>query len=191
MPSALRPRSAQERRWWRIALACLSLVYLSLWPVQFALDFLRERNLLRLALALLFLCAAAAVVAALARARAGLRAWLVLALVAAVYLALAGEMSIVQERLHLLEYGALALVFRRAVAARFAAAPPGTSRPGASAALLAAGLTAAAGLTDELIQGVLPNRHYDPRDVGFNALAGALALGAEAALGWARRPPPP
>ena len=180
-----RTRGAEERRWWRLTLVLLGLVYLSLWPLQFALDFLRARNLLRASLALLFLAAAGAVVASLARRRAGRREWLTLALVAAVYAALASSLEIVQERLHLLEYGLVALGFRRALAARAAAgeAAGGRWRP----ALTAAGLTALAGLVDELLQGVLPNRHYDLRDVGLNALSGVVALAAESALGWARR----
>ena len=48
-------------------------------------------------------------------------------------------------------------------------------------------LTALAGWLDEGIQGLLPNRVYDLRDVGFNALAGALALASAAALEAARQ----
>ena len=32
------------------------------------------------------------------------------------------------------------------------------------------------GVLDELLQGLLPNRVYDPRDIAFNALAGVLGL---------------
>ena len=56
-------RSAEERRWWRLTLTYLGVVYLSLWPLQYVLDFLRTRNLLRLSLALLFLGAAALLIA--------------------------------------------------------------------------------------------------------------------------------
>ena len=38
------------------------------------------------------------------------------------------------------------------------------------------------GWLDEGVQGLLPNRMYDLRDVAFNALAAALALGAAAAV---------
>ena len=32
------------------------------------------------------------------------------------------------------------------------------------------------GFLDELLQGLLPNRVYDPRDIGMNGLAGAIGL---------------
>lgn len=178
-------RSAAERRWWRASLAFLALIYLSLWPVQFALDFLRERNLLRVAIATIFGVALVAVLRLLVRRRAGLREWLTLALVGAAYLIVASRMTIVQERLHLAEYGALALLFRAALAARRARGE-GAPAPGLAVDGLALLLAAAAGLLDELIQGVLPNRQYDLRDVGFNALAAAMAVVAARGLDAAR-----
>jgi len=177
-------KSAEERRWWRISWAYVAAIYLSLYPLQFALDFLRERNLLRLSLAALALVLAGVAVRVLARRCAGRREWLVLVLVGATYALAAMRMPIVQERLHLAEYGLLALAFRRALALRAAASG---GRPGAlGTAAGAAGLAALAGLVDELIQGVLPNRQYDLRDVGFNAGAAVLALVAAGALAGAR-----
>jgi hypothetical protein len=177
-------RSAEERRWWRISWAYVATIYLSLYPLQFALDFLRERNLLRLSLAALALGLAGVGVRALARRRARRREWLALALVGALYALVALQMPIVQERLHLAEYGLLALAFRRALALRAAASGGRPDALGTAAG--AAGLAALAGLVDELLQGVLPNRQYDLRDVGFNAGAAVLALAAAAALGAAR-----
>ena len=46
----------------------------------------------------------------------------------------------------------------------------------------ALGIAAAVGWLDEAVQGILPNRIYDLRDVAFNALAAGLALAAAAAL---------
>lgn len=178
-------RSAEERRWWRASLAFLALIYLSLWPLQFALDFLRERNLLRVAIATIFGVALVAVLRRLARRGAGRREWATLALVGGVYLIVASRMTIVQERLHLAEYGALALLFRAALAAR-RARDEGAPAPALGVDALALLLAAAAGLLDELIQGILPNRQYDLRDVGFNALAAAMALGAARGLDAAR-----
>lgn len=176
---------SDERRWWRISLAYLAGIYLSLYPLQFVLDFLRARNLLRLSLATLFVGAAALVVVWMRRRGAGRLEWLALGGIAALYAALLERMTIVQERLHLLEYGLLALGFRAALEAR--------SRRRADSAgswrVLAGAwaLTAAAGWLDEGIQALLPNRVYDLRDVGFNALAGALALASAAALEAARQ----
>lgn len=175
---------AGERRWWWIAWTYVAAIYLSLYPLQFVLDFLRARNLLRLSLGVLALALAAAAAAALVRRRAGAREWTALAATGALYALLALHMPIVQERLHLAEYGLLALAFRRALELR--AAGRG-GRPGPlGVAVRAAGLAAVAGLADELIQGVLPNRQYDLRDVGFNAGAAVLALAASAGLAAAR-----
>lgn len=179
-------RSAEERRWWRASFALLALIYLSLWPVQFALDFLRERNLLRVAIAAIFGAALVALLRVLVRRRAGRREWLALAGAALVYLAVASRMTIVQERLHLAEYGALALLFRAALGARVGGEPEAALGRGLRVEALAIGLAAAAGLLDEVIQGILPNRQYDLRDVGFNALAAAMAVGAARGLDAAR-----
>ncbi len=45
----------------------------------------------------------------------------------------------------------------------------------------------ALGLLDECLQLFVPSRVFDPWDILFNVLAGALAVGASVALGWARR----
>lgn len=174
-----------ERRWWRISFAYLAGIYLSLYPLQFVLDFLRARNLLRLSLAALFVAAAAAVAIWMRRRQAGRLEWLALSGVGAVYAALLERMTILQERLHLLEYGLLALGFRAALEAR---RRRGVGPAGAGWVPVGAwALTASAGWLDEGIQAVLPNRVYDLRDVGFNALAGALSLASASALEAARR----
>ena len=46
--------------------------------------------------------------------------------------------------------------------------------------------TSAVGLLDECLQLAVPSRAFDPWDILFNVLAGALAVGASVALGWAR-----
>ena len=42
------------------------------------------------------------------------------------------------------------------------------------------------GWVDKGLQSTLPNRFHDWRDVGFNALAGLMAIGAIGALAWAQ-----
>lgn len=172
----------RERRWWRIAGGISLAIYLSLYPLQFLLDALRARGLLAPTVAACFALVAGGVVIWLVRRRGGLRAWLALAVAGTLYLALMTRLEVVQERFHLLEYGALALVLRRALAESFARRWRGRAlawRAGGGAILGAA----LVGWGDELIQALLPNRVYDLRDVGFNALAAALAIGTLAALG--------
>ena len=173
-------RTPLERRLWLAVGIAVSLLLAALYPLQFVLDALRARSLLRLTIAALFLACAAAVVGALARNRAPLLAWLVVALAGTVYAALALAMEVPQERLHLVEYGALALLLRAAIAESVLRRPAG--RRVSNVDVWALGAATAIGWIDEGVQGILPNRIYDLRDVAFNALAAALALVAGAAV---------
>ena len=66
------PADGDERRAWTIALGLVGAIYLSLYPLPFLLEALRERNLLRLAVAALFAAAALGVVAQAVARRARL-----------------------------------------------------------------------------------------------------------------------
>ena len=68
--------------------------------------------------------------------------------------------AIPDEIVHLLEYGILAGLLRRAL-------------PGAGAAIGVAGLI---GGLDEITQGVTAGRVFDVRDIGINVVAAALAV---------------
>lgn len=173
-------RTPLERRLWRAVVVAVGLLLVALYPMQFALDLLRARNLLRFTIAALFLLCAGAVIGGLLRRRAPLLAWLVVALAGALYAAIALAMEVPQERLHLVEYGFLALLLRAAIAVSVAARPDG--RRVSNVDVWALGAATAVGWIDEAVQGILPNRIYDLRDVAFNALAAALALVAAAAV---------
>jgi len=72
------------------------------------------------------------------------------------------------ERTHLLEYGVAAWLSWRAI---------GPLVPGPVAGYgAAAALAAAIGYGDELVQGILPGRYYDLRDVAMNALGALLGV---------------
>lgn len=173
-------RTPLERRLWLAVAVAVGLLLAALYPMQFLLDALRARNLLRLTIAALFLFCAAAVVGGLLRRRAPLLAWLVVALAGALYAAIALAMEVPQERLHLVEYGALALLLRMAIAESVAARSAADRVSNVDVWALGAATTV--GWIDEGVQGILPNRMYDLRDVAFNALAAALALLAAAAV---------
>jgi hypothetical protein len=79
-------------------------------------------------------------------------------------------LSIPEERVHFLQYGLMALLARHACAGR-----DGGTRIGAGI-LLALLLTSGLGLLDECLQGLVPNRVFDWRDVGMNAGAALTAL---------------
>jgi len=179
-------RSRAERRLWSAAGLLLGAIYVTLYPAQFALDALRERNLLRVAIVAAGSAAAVALVVTLGRRRAGWREWAAWLAAATAYVVIAARLGIVQERIHLLEYGAVALLFLAALEERTKAA--GQRSPALRLYLIAALLTGLAGWIDEAIQWALPNRYYDLRDVRLNALAGSLALAALALARAVRRP---
>lgn len=160
----------------------LAFIYSTLGVARSVTNALRDAGYLRYSVAAAFGLALLLVGVQLVRVRPKLSwsSWGVLALSALVYAAVVSSMESPEERLHLLEYGLVALLAERAMPKRLS----GARRLGAAAAF-----TAAAGWCDELIQALLPSRYYDLRDVGFNALAGALALGALAAFRLTRPRP--
>ena len=95
-------------------------------------------------------------------------------------------MSIPEERLHFLQYGLMAILARRALAPYFDA------RRTYLWSVLAVGLI---GWGDEAIQGLLPDRVYDPVDMGINVLGVLLTLAGYEALhnelGWRAVANPP
>jgi hypothetical protein len=179
------PENAQERRlWWLAALYFLAILATAYF-VRFAVDFLRARGWLGSSFWILTAAVALAGAWWLTRHRPRPRELAYAAAVAAVYAGAFLAMSRIEERIHLFQYGLLALLLDAALAAR---ARRGGGPSGAwSRALVAGGLTALAGLLDELWQGWLPNRMYDTRDVALNAASGALALLALAGWRWLRR----
>lgn len=104
----------------------------------------------------------------LRRRRAPWWAYAALAGAAVLYvLAFASLRTARLERTHLLEYGLAALLAWRALA------PTVQGSAGYLAAALVAG---AVGYGDELLQAVVPGRHYDIRDVGMNVLGAVLGV---------------
>ena len=102
--------------------------------------------------------------------------------VAAAYILVFVRMAIPTERSHLIEYGVVAVLVHEALRER---ARHGRRVPApALLAVLAAGLV---GVLDECIQVLLPSRVFDPLDMLFNVLGGAMAVSASAALARARR----
>lgn len=162
----------------RIALSALLLgIYSTLYVARNVSNLLRDAGLLRAAVVSAFLVAGLGVVVFLVR-HPSLRAPRTLFAtlgVALVYCAVIFPMSSPEEKLHFLEYGAVGVL------AFFAARPEWST---ARRFIFAVLFTLAAGWLDEGIQALLPNRHYDLRDVGFNALAGTMAL---TAFGFIRR----
>ncbi|HXT20369.1 MAG TPA: hypothetical protein VN923_06440 [Thermoanaerobaculia bacterium] len=183
-------RNARERRLWLLAAILVGAIYGSAYFVQFLLDALRSRGVLEAAIWSALLVAAAAGLALLVRQRPGRWEVALLLVAAAIYALWLRELRIIQERIHLIEYGALGALAYAALRERWqqAARPPTIESMSAAPpppprrrwqrwpTLWAILIAAAAGWGDELVQGLLPNRVYDLRDVATNAEAAALCV---------------
>ena len=134
------------------------------WPTP-----LRERNLLQVSFALVVLLLVVALVAHWVKSRPG---WAEIGVAIGVALAYLGtflRMASPEERTHLIEYGIVAALIHQALLERLR-----NGRAVPMPAALTVSVTAALGVLDECIQAMLPNRVFDARDVGFNALAGFM-----------------
>ena len=182
MPAMRFFSSHRERRLWLWTLAVVVAIYSTLGLTGMLAGLLREHGLDAPLFLLFMLLVAATVVTHGIKARAG-RAEITVALgVATAYLLVLFRMSILEERSHLIEYGVLgvliyAALVERASQGRRVPLPP----------LLAVVATTGLGALDEGIQWFLPTRVFDPQDILFNFLAGAMAIGSSVALAWARR----
>lgn len=180
-------RTARERRLWIAAGIAVLLVYGSAYFVQFLLLALRERGWLGPSILGSFLVVGAGALAWLVRQRPRWDEVALLVATAGVYVLLFRHLTIIQERIHLLQYGALGALFYAALLERWPQPrPAGAPRWQRLPALLATALAAAAGWGDEVVQGILPNRVYDLRDVVLNALSGALVVAVLSARRWLR-----
>lgn len=182
--------SKREQRLWLWTLAIIVAIYATLGFAPKLAGALREQGLLEAAFGVALLLVIATVVAQALRLRPrGLEVAVALG-VAACYMLVFVRMAVPEERTHLIEYGVVGLfiheaLIERARHGRRVLAPP----------VLAIVATALVGALDEGIQAVLPSRVFDLRDIVFNFLGGAMAVGASVALAWARRrraaPPDP
>lgn len=167
---------------WGWALAVLVAVYAAAALAGSLVDLIGTEALIAVAFTVGFGLSVAAVVGlALARrSRSGI--WVALG-VAAAYMMIPVRSGLpTLERTHLFEYGLLAVLLYEAMSERRAngGLPP---LPGLAAILAATML----GWMDETVQGLIPTRVYDVRDVLVNALAATVAVGAAATLRWVKR----
>ncbi len=146
-------------------------------------QFLRERNILDAIYVFGFLLAVIAVIGSGWRMRLGKHEiWVALGIVATYGMLMVRLFITPEERTHLFEYGIVATLIHQALLERQ------RNRNSVFAPVLFAILvTALLGWLDEGIQAILPNRVYDIRDVGFNALAGLMAVMASVALNAVRK----
>ena len=175
--------SPRERRLWGYALAVQVAIWAALGLAGRLAETLRDYGFLAPAFGLGFLLVIVSVAGiSLGSRPRGREIWVLLG-IAAVYGMVVVRMGVSwEERTHVFEYGLVALFVHAALVERRA-----RGRRVPAPAVLAVLVTAALGWLDEGIQALLPGRVYDLRDVGFNALAGVMAVSAGSLLGWVRR----
>ncbi len=171
--------SKREKNLWLWALTVIIAIYSTLGLAGKLATFLRDRNLLDSIYVFGFALAVIAIIGSGLKMK--LRQWEIWILLGIV--AVYGMLSVrfflsPEERTHLFEYGIVATLIHQALLERL---HNGEKTP--APALIAIIITALLGWFDEGIQAILPNRVYDIRDVGFNALAGFMAIMVSVILG--------
>lgn len=96
-----------------------------------------------------------------------LSAYIALVVIAGIYAFFLTEVKSPVERVHFLEYGVLGLLVYRAIS---------TDVKNRYVYLWSALVVFGFGFIDEVIQGILPKRYYDVRDIMMNGAGGVLAL---------------
>jgi hypothetical protein len=169
--------SSRERRLWRWALLILVAILTGAALAGSLVGILSSETWLGLSFAGGFALAVIAVLG-LAFDRAERRPiWITVVVVVALAMVPVRSGLPAIERTHLFEYGLLAVVLYEALTER-RKQTGGGPLPG----LTAIGLTAGFGWLDEALQGWVPGRVYDLRDVGVNALAALVAVSVLAAV---------
>jgi len=157
-----------NRRRWAVAFAYLASIYATLGAVPVPLAYLRSHNMLRLTIGSLFaICFLIVLTTMYFRTR---KPWRFMALIvlAGVYGWLTTLVKRPEEQVHFIQYGLVGVLFSRALRGRF-----GQS---VKTDIAAFSIAMIAGWIDEVLQGHLPNRHYDVRDLWLNAVSAFLGL---------------
>lgn len=170
--------SAREQRLWIAAGVWLASIYVAIFFARPVTDFLRARGALRFTVLAAFLLAAAVVLWQTWRRRPSGRELLAAAVCGGLYVLVLSQLARHEERLHFIEYGLFAGLVEAALRERRAT----------WSGFIAVVITCSAGWIDEGIQGWVPERIYDLRDVVFNTLAGILAVTSVTLQRMARAP---
>ncbi len=175
--------SKREKNLWLWAFTVIIAIYSTLGLAGKLAAFLRDRNLLDSIYVFGFALAVIAIIGSGLKMKLRQREiWILLGIVAVYAMVSVRFFLSPEERTHLFEYGIVATLIHQALLERL------RNRGKVPVpALLAIIITALLGWFDEGIQAILPTRVYDIRDVGFNALAGFMAIMASVVLGVVRK----
>ncbi len=175
--------SNRERQLWIWTLVIVVAIYSTLGLQGKMAALLRDLDLLvSIYIFLLIIMVLAIISSGLKRRIGRFEIWVILGIMAVYGMLMVRLFLSPEERTHLFEYGLVGVLIYQALLERKRNVH-GHWSP-AVIAILMAGLL---GWLDEGIQAILPNRVYDIRDVGFNALAGLMAILASLILAWAKQ----
>ena len=174
--------SDRERRLWTWTLIVVGILYSTLGVTPKVAASLLSRNLnAALFLVGMMLVGATIVSRGLRMRLSGANLGIILG-VAAAYILVFVRFTSTEERSHLIEYGVVAAFIHAALEERARQGRPVPFYP-----VLAILATALIGVIDEFIQRFIPNRVFDPMDIFFNTMAGAIAVAAITTLAWAQK----
>ena len=157
-----------QKRWLTL-LTYVLFIYATLGIVSAPLRFLRAHGVLRLSLLFCFvLCSAGSLWALIKTGTRDTWRYAFLIGVFMTALLIARRVKIPEEQVHFFEYGLVGILFVRALEPK-----KGT---GWRVFLWALLWSTVVGGVDELLQGLIPNRHFDQRDIFLNAVSAALGL---------------
>lgn len=164
--------SNRERRLWLYTLLVVGGIYATLGLASRLAGMLRDQGLLESTFLLgMALIGLAVLTQGLTRRPTAAELGVFIG-IGAVYLLAFVRIATPEERTHLIEYGVVGVLIYEALTERRR-----NGGRGPAPALLSVAITAALGAIDEGIQFLLPERVFDVRDLGFNALAGVLGVG--------------
>ncbi len=156
---------------WALAVGYVGFIYATLGAVRAPVSYLRSHGLLRISLAVLYVGCYAGLLSVLVKTRP-LRLLLrflgLTGLFFIYYLVATSVVKLPEEQIHFFEYGLVGVFFLRALVDDRGA--------DATSVFQALALAAAAGWLDEILQGLLPSRHYDVRDIFLNIVSAVLGL---------------
>jgi len=160
---------SQKKKDWIIALAYVGFIYATLSVVRIPISYLRSHGLLTITLYTIYVLIFALLLAELIR-RTKFEAWRVTLVVCIflLYYIVGKHVSSPEEQIHFLEYGLVGVLFHRALQHHVS-----SFWKGCGVALI---LSSLAGWLDEILQGFLPSRHYDVRDILLNIISSFLGL---------------
>ena len=165
-------RAGSDRTWaWFVVLAYTLAIFatLGVMPQVWGALIAYTKGRMNYGGSIVVVMAGVIVLVMMVRRGASLRGYAVLIPLSATYVYLLLALSTLPaERFHLAEYGLLSLLAYRAL--RLDAGV-------AASCLVGCGLACVAGAVDETIQWTLPNRVFEWKDVGLNALSSVLAMG--------------